>query len=87
VSDGRVSLCCLLDNASIFMAELCAILITTKIIETSHRKNFLILVDSISCIQAIENRNWSNFNILEIPINLHHLVSSGISVTFMWIPR
>jgi ribonuclease HI len=86
VSDGRVSLCRLPDNASIFTAELRAILMATKIIETSHRKNFLILVDSISCIQAIENRNWSNPNVLEILIKLHHLVSSGISITFMWIP-
>jgi hypothetical protein len=39
VSDGRVSLCRLRDNASIFTAELRAILMATKIIETSFRKN------------------------------------------------
>jgi hypothetical protein len=50
VSDGRVSLCRLPNNASIFMAELRVILMATKIIETSHRKSFPILVDSISCI-------------------------------------
>jgi hypothetical protein len=48
--------------------------------------NILILVDSISCIQAMENCNWSNPNILAILIKLHHLVSSGISITFMCIP-
>jgi ribonuclease HI len=85
VSDGGVSLFRLPDNASIFTAELRAIFMATKIIETSRRKNFLILVDSISCIQAIENRNWSKPNVLKILIKLHHIISSGISITFMWI--
>jgi RNase H len=85
VSDGRISLRRLPDNASIFMDKLRATLMATKIIETSHRKSFLILLDSTSCIQAIENHNWSNPNVLEILIKLRHLVLSGISVTFMWI--
>jgi ribonuclease HI len=78
--------CRLPDNASIFTAELRAILMATKIIETFHRKNFLILVDSTACTQTIENRNWSNPNVLEILSKLHHLVSSGIFLTFMCIP-
>jgi hypothetical protein len=44
VSDVRVSLCRLPDNASIFSAELRAIFTATKTIETSHRKK---LPDSI----------------------------------------
>jgi ribonuclease HI len=70
VSDGRVSVSHLPDNASIFSAELRAILMATKIIETFNWKNFLILVDSMSCIQAIENRIWSNPNALEILIKV-----------------
>jgi hypothetical protein len=68
------------------MADLRAILMATKIIETTHRKNFMILADSVSCIQAIENHNWSNPIVLEILIKVLHLISSGISITFMWIP-
>jgi hypothetical protein len=46
VSDGRVSLYRLPD-VSFFTGELRAILMATKVIETSHRKNFLILVGYI----------------------------------------
>jgi hypothetical protein len=47
VSDGRVSLCCIADNTSIFTAELRAILMAIKITYTTHRKSHLILVDYI----------------------------------------
>jgi hypothetical protein len=40
LSDGRVSLCRLPDNASFFTAELRALLMATKIIETSHQNTY-----------------------------------------------
>ena len=86
VCDGRVFLSRLPDNASIFTAELRAILLAINLINTSSSKAFVILVDSLSSIQAIENRNWSHPVVQEILIKLHHLIASGSSITFMWIP-
>jgi hypothetical protein len=45
-------------------------------------KNFLILV----VFKPLEIRNRSNLNTQEILIKLYHLVSSGISISFIWIP-
>ena len=45
--------CCLLDNSSVFTAELQASLLALKRVYCSEEKSFLILSDSLSSLQAI----------------------------------
>ena len=45
------------DHASIFSAEAQAIVLALNIISQSSNQHFLILSDSLSCVEAIKNRN------------------------------
>ena len=74
------------DHASIFSAESQAILLALDIVSQSANLQFLILSDSLSCIQAIENRNLHNPLVLEIIERTHYLISTGHNISFVWIP-
>lgn len=74
------------DNASIFSAEAYAILLATDIIKSSAGSNFVIFSDSLSCLQAIQNRLWDNPIILNILNSLHTLITAGTSIIFVWLP-
>jgi hypothetical protein len=57
-----------------------------SIIEQSPDKCFLILSDSLSCLKSLENRNLQNPVILEIIERLHKVLSSGLKISFIWVP-
>lgn len=75
------------DNSSIFSAETQAINLALDIIEESKSNTrFAIFSDSLSCLQAIENRLWNNPLILSILNRLHNLIEKGIIIVFIWLP-
>jgi len=78
--------CRLPDNSSIFSAEAYAILLATDIIKSSIGTKFVIFSDSLSCLQAIQNRLWDNPIILNLLNSLHTLIAAGASIIFVWLP-
>jgi ribonuclease HI len=86
VSKGRLLLCRLPNEASIFTAEARAILLALKIVETTHTNQFIIFSDSLSCLQAIQSPCWKNPVILDILEKTHILSVSGKEVKFCWLP-
>ena len=74
------------DHSSIFSAEAIAVSLALNIIEQSQDKQFLILSDSLSCLNSLENRNFHNSLVLEILESLDKLLKSGYSITFAWVP-
>jgi hypothetical protein len=63
-----------------------SISVVLKIIEQSPDKCFLILSDSLSCLKSLENRNLQNPVVLEIIERVHKLLSSGLKISFVWVP-
>lgn len=74
------------DNASIFSAEARAVVLALDFVRQSRNRSHLILSDSLSCLQSIQNRNLKHPLILEICTTIHRLISSGNSICFMWVP-
>ena len=52
----------------------------------SGKERFLILSDSLSCLQSIENRKLNHSLILEIIIFIHRIIVDGKQLAFMWLP-
>jgi hypothetical protein len=73
------------NGASIFSWEACTILLALDMAEAGSDK-LLVMSDSLSCLQSIENRHLYNPLILEILVRVHSLLSSGHNITFMWLP-
>jgi ribonuclease HI len=71
------------NNASIFSAESSAILLVLDMISQTSNLKFLILSDSLSCINSIENKDFQNPFIVEI---LERLLNTGVCITFVWVP-
>ncbi|HSN22706.1 MAG TPA: ribonuclease H family protein, partial [Methylomicrobium sp.] len=86
VSQSMYRSCRLPDNSSIFSAEACAILLAVDIIKLTAVKKFAIFCDSLSCLQAIQNKRWDNPIILNILNSVHKLIVSGTYVVFIWLP-
>ena len=64
---SSITLSCRLSaEASIFTAEAQAILLALNIIDSSSHSKYLILSDSMSCLQAIHHRKVTNPHILQI---------------------
>jgi ribonuclease HI len=74
------------DHSSIFSAEARAILLALDAAEQSTYDRFVVLSDSLSCLQAIQNRKLTNMSILEIVSRVHELIARGKKVAFMWLP-
>ena len=74
------------DNSSIFSAETQAISLALDIIESSTNTRFVIFSDSLSCLQAIENRLWNNPLTLSVLNRLHNLNMKGYNILFVWLP-
>ena len=74
------------DHASIFSAEAHAILLALNAIQQSTHSKFIILSDSLSSLQSIENRNLHNPLVMNICNKIHKLITSGNSICFIWIP-
>jgi ribonuclease HI len=75
------------DHSSIFWAEARAILLALDVAEQSTYDRFVVLSDSLSCQQAIQNRKRSNMSILETVSRVHELIVRGKKVAFMWLTR
>jgi ribonuclease HI len=86
ISGPRLSIKRLPDNSSIFSAEARAILLSLNIVHSSANERFLILSDSLSCLQSIENQKLNHPLILEIVNLVHELIVSGKQLVFMWLP-
>jgi ribonuclease HI len=82
VSNGRLLICRLRNNASIFTAEAPAIILALKIVDTTNEKKFYIFSDSLSCLQALQYPNWGNPVILEIVEKVHHLQTAHKEIKF-----
>ena len=79
--------CQLPDNSSVFSAEAYAILLNAiDIVKLIASKQILILSDSLSCLQAIQNKRWDNPIILSILNSLNKLIVTGTFVVFVWLP-
>lgn len=74
------------DHSSIFSAEAHAVLLALGIIQRSSHTKFIVLSDSLSCLQSIQNMNLHNPLILDICNRIHRLIVSGSSICFIWIP-
>ena len=79
----------LLDNASIFSAELNAFNLALDIIETKYQASgkFLICSDSQSALQALEGDDFHNPFLLAVRERIHYLTTNcSIDLSFLWIP-
>ena len=47
---------------------------------------FAVFSDSLSCLQAIQNKQWDNPLILNILNSLHRLITAGTDIIFIWLP-
>jgi len=72
------------NNSSIFSAR--GILLVLDMIHWSTVSQFLFLSDYLSCLQSLQNRDFSHPLIAVILCRVHGLISDGSSVVFMWIP-
>ena len=74
------------DGCSVFTAELKAISLALKHIEGSNHQGFVICSDSLSALQALENRNIGNPLVLDILTEYHNIKLKYIIVIFCWVP-
>ena len=74
------------DKCSIFTAELKAIQMALEYIRSSRKTKFVIFSDSKSVLQALHNLKTENALILLTITEHQHLVSTGKSIVFCWIP-
>jgi hypothetical protein len=75
VSGNKILVKRLPNNASTFSAETSAMLVALDMISHTSNLKFLILSDSLSCINSIENKDFQNPFIVEILERLHKLLS------------
>ena len=75
------------DNSTVFSAELTAIKQALKYIKTSKHETFMILSDSLSSLQAIDNEKWDNPIIQSIlELNQQIFDETDKFVDYCWIP-
>ena len=76
----------LVDNSSIYSAELQAILLALRHVYQSKDSNFLIISDSLSALQALRN-NRLDHPLLVLIRELHtSLINEGNDIVFVWVP-
>ena len=74
------------DEASVYTAELQALLLSLKMVYQSQLKKFLIFSDSLSALQAIAGRNLTHPVLLDFH-KLHTLLcSEEYDIRFVWVP-
>jgi ribonuclease HI len=74
------------NHSSIFSAEARAILLALGTIDLSNNDRFLLMTDSMSCLQSIQNHKLIHPLILDIVLLTHKLIADGKRITFLWIP-
>jgi ribonuclease HI len=85
VSHDKVLVKRLPNHASILWAKAIAILLALDIISQS-TKHFIILSDSLSCVNAVENRNLENPLVVENLERVHQQLQLDQRITFVWVP-
>ena len=98
--DAKVSAACFLpndpnhplstrlrDDSSVFNAELQGILLALEKMKkmTKSYKKFVLYIDSLSAVMAIENKNFKNKNVRRI-YNIIKSLPSRVCISFVWIP-
>jgi kelch-like protein 2/3 len=73
------------NNASIFSAEACGILLALDMVRHLQEENYCFFV-TLSCLHSLQKRDLSHPLITEILCRVHGLLSSGTDVVFMWVP-
>ena len=86
LSGPRLSVKRLPNGSSISSAEFRAILLALNIADMSVNERILILSDSLSCLQSIDNQKLNHPLILEIVTVVHRLTLNGKQLVFMWLP-
>lgn len=74
------------DSSSIYTAELKAIQLALQEISHSNRRDFLILVDSLSALSALSSGNITHPFLADVHDMYTQLALRGKRVVFMWIP-
>jgi len=74
------------NNLSINSAEACGVLLALDMIHLSTGSQLLFLSDSLSCLQSLQNRDFSHPLVAEFLCRVHGLISDGSSVVYMWVP-
>ena len=78
--------CRLSSQASIYTAELSAIILALENIRQHNIKYSVVCSDSLSCLQAIQSMNFKNPIVVNIFKLLSELNDSGQFVNFCWVP-
>ena len=65
-------------QASIYTAELCAILLALDVVNNSNKDKYVICVDSLSCLQAIEHQHIDHPLVLDVLEKYSVLVNKTI---------
>ena len=76
----------LLDNSSIYSAELQAILLALKKVYQSKDTNFLILSDSKSSLEALNSKKMDHPLLVEILELYNSLLLEDKDIIFIWVP-
>ena len=74
------------DDSSICTAELQSILLAIKHVYCSRGKSFVILSDSLSCLQAIFNLKYDHPILVQILELYMNLTRDGKKTVFIWVP-
>ena len=72
-------------DASIYAAEATAIDMALDIAKKSQKKSFLILTDSLSCLQALKQTDNSDTRILRLRLKIDSLIAKK-KITLAWLP-
>ena len=86
VIDGTILKERISHKASIFTAELHAIVMALRFMKSSNEDEFILFSDSMSSLEAIHHRQWTNPLILCILTLYHELCDQGKQIFFCWIP-
>jgi len=74
------------DTASIFRAELYALLFATDVVRCSKEKNFVIFSDSLSSLQSINGFNLDSDLVQKFLKDYTILAKNGRNIILSWIP-
>jgi ribonuclease HI len=86
VSHDNVLVKRLPNHPSVFSADAIAIPLALDSISQSTEQNFLMRSDSVSCVNAVENRNIENPLVVEILERVHQQLHLERRITFVWVP-
>ena len=71
-------------QVSIYTAELCAIQLALDVVNNSNEDKYIIYVDSLSCLQAIEQQHIDHPLVLDVLEKYSALINK--TVLFCWVP-